>query len=192
MSVVAPSGGDNMNWSGTTLVRPVVLVGLMGAGKSCVGRRLAQHLGVPFHDSDQEFERAANCSISDYFARHGEPAFRDGERKVIARLLESGPCVLATGGGAFCDAATRSRIKEMAVSVWIRADLDLLVKRTSHRDHRPLLKTGDPRTILAGLMDARYPLYAEADLVVDTTDEAPEVTVNKVIQDLGAFLESRP
>lgn len=172
------------------LARPVVLVGLMGAGKSCVGRRLGQKLGVPFLDSDQEFEKAANCSISDYFARHGEPAFREGERKVIARLLEGEPSVLATGGGAFCDPLTRARIKEGAVSVWLRADLDLLVKRTAHRDHRPLLKTGDPREILARLMEARYPLYAEADIVVDTTDEPPEITVNEVARRLAAYLET--
>lgn len=172
------------------LDRPVVLVGLMGAGKSCVGRRLAQDLGVPFLDSDIEFEKAANCAIAEYFARHGEPAFREGERKVIARLLEGEPCVVATGGGAFCDPLTRARIKEMAVSVWLRADLDLLVKRTAHRDHRPLLKTGDPREILAGLIETRHPLYAEADIVVDTTDEPPEVTVNKVVHDLSAYLES--
>lgn len=172
-----------------SLVKPLVLVGLMGAGKSCVGRRLAQCLGVPFLDSDIEFEKAANCTIAEYFARHGEPAFREGERKVIARLLEGEPCILATGGGAFCDPLTRERIKELAVSVWLRADLDLLVKRTAHRDHRPLLKTGDPRQILAGLIETRHPLYAEADIIVDTTDEPPEVTVTKVVRDLAAYLE---
>lgn len=171
------------------LGRPIVLVGLMGAGKSCVGRRLAARLGVPFLDSDAEFEAAAGCTISDYFARYGEPAFREGERKVIARLMEGPPCVLATGGGAFCDAETRARIKQGALSVWLRADLDLLVKRTSGRDHRPLLKTGDPREILGRLMDARYPLYAEADLIVDTTDEPPEVTVATVLERLADTVE---
>lgn len=164
--------------------RTIVLVGLMGAGKSCVGRRLASRLGIEFIDSDAEFEAAAGCSISDYFAKHGEKAFRDGERKVIARLMEGKPCVLATGGGAFIDPETRARIKGGALSIWIRAELDLLVKRTAGRDHRPLLKTGDPRQILAGLMNARYPLYAEADIVVDSTDEPPEVTVAKIIQEL--------
>lgn len=166
------------------LDRPIVLIGLMGAGKSCVGRRLAIRLGLDFVDSDIEFETAAGCSISDYFTRHGEAAFRDGERKVIARLMENGPCILATGGGAFIDGETRARIKQSALSVWIRADLDLLVKRTSGRDHRPLLKTGDPREILSRLIDARYPIYAQADIIVDSTDEPPEVTVAKICQEL--------
>lgn len=166
------------------LDRPIVLIGLMGAGKSCVGRRLAIRLGLDFVDSDIEFETAAGCSISDYFTRHGEAAFRYGERKVIARLMENGPCILATGGGAFIDDETRARIKQSALSIWIRADLDLLVKRTSGRDHRPLLKTGDPREILARLIDARYPIYAQADIIVDSTDEPPEVTVAKICQEL--------
>lgn len=174
------------------LSRPIVLVGLMGAGKSCVGRRLAARLGIPFVDADAEFEAAAGCTISDFFAKYGEPAFREGERKVIARLMEGPLCVLATGGGAFCDAETRARIQDGALSVWIRADLDLLVKRTSGRDHRPLLKTGDPREILSRLMDARYPLYALADITVDTTDEPPEVTVAKVLDELARFVEQVP
>ncbi|MBX9634746.1 MAG: shikimate kinase [Magnetospirillum sp.] len=174
------------------LIRPIVLIGLMGAGKSCVGRRLAARLGIPFMDSDVEFETAAGCTISEFFGKFGEPAFREGERKVIARLMEGPPCVLATGGGAFCDPETRARIQEGAVSVWIRADLDLLVKRTSGRDHRPLLKQGDPREILSRLMDARYPLYAQADIIVDTTDEPPEVTVAKVADELASYLEHTP
>lgn len=171
------------------LSRPVVLVGLMGAGKSCVGRRLATRLDIPFLDADAEFEAAAGSTISDFFAKYGEAAFREGERKVIARLMETGPCVLATGGGAFCDPETRARIKAGSISVWIRADLDLLVKRTAGRDHRPLLKQGDPREILARLMDARYPLYAEADLTVDTTDEPPEITVAEILKRLDLYLE---
>lgn len=174
------------------LRRPIVLVGLMGAGKSCVGRRLAAKLGVPFVDSDVEFEVAAGCTISEFFAKYGEPAFRDGERKVIARLMEGPLCVMATGGGAFCDGETRARIQDGALSVWIRADLDLLVKRTSGRDHRPLLKTGDPREILSRLMDARYPLYAQADIIVDSTDEPPEVTVTKVLDELARTVEHMP
>jgi shikimate kinase len=174
------------------LGRSIVLVGLMGAGKSCVGRRLAARLGLAFVDADAEFEAAAGCTISDYFARFGEDSFRDGERKVISRLMEGPPKVLATGGGAFVNAETRARIKAEAVSVWIRADLDLLVKRTSGRDHRPLLKTGDPREILGRLMEARYPLYAEADITVDTTDEPPEVTVAKVVEELIRTVESQP
>jgi shikimate kinase len=173
----------------TRLDKPVVLVGLMGAGKSCIGRRLAARLKLAFLDSDTEFEAAAGCSIADYFARHGEAAFRDGERKVIARLLDGPPVVLATGGGAFVDPDTRARIKAGAISVWIKADLDLLVKRTAGRDHRPLLKTGDPREILGRLMEARYPLYAEADITVQSTDEAPEVTVARVLDGLADLLE---
>ncbi|WP_096703609.1 shikimate kinase [Magnetospirillum sp. 15-1] len=170
--------------------RTVVLVGLMGAGKSCVGRRLAARLGMDFLDSDAEFEAAAGCTISDYFARFGEAAFRDGERKVIARLLDGSPVVLATGGGAFVDPATRQRIKAAGTSVWIRADLDLLLKRTVGRDHRPLLKQGDPREILGRLMDARYPVYADADIIVDSTDEIPEATVIRVMEGLIAYLDS--
>jgi shikimate kinase len=165
--------------------RAVVLVGLMGAGKSCVGRRLAARLGLDFIDSDTAFEAASGCTIAEFFARHGEAAFREGERKVIARLLEDGPKVLATGGGAFVDPETRARIKQDGCSVWIRADLDLLVKRTTGRDHRPLLKQGDPREILARLIEARHPIYAEADLIVDSSDEAPEVTVARVLSGLA-------
>jgi len=169
--------------------RTVVLVGLMGAGKSCVGRRLAARLGMDFLDSDAEFEAAAGCTISDYFARFGEAGFREGERKVIARLLDGPPVVLATGGGAFIDPATRERIKRTGTSVWIRADLDLLLKRTVGRDHRPLLKQGDPREILGRLMEARYPVYADADIIVDSTDEIPEATVIRVMEGLISYLD---
>jgi Shikimate kinase len=175
-----------------SLDRPLVLVGLMGAGKSCVGRRLAARLDIPFLDADAEFEAASGCTISDFFAKYGEPAFREGERKVIARLLEGGPCVLATGGGAFCDAETRARIQKGGISVWIRADLDLLVKRTSGRDHRPLLKRGDPREILSRLMDARYPVYAQADITVESTDSPPETTVAEILRRLAVTLEQTP
>jgi shikimate kinase len=169
--------------------RTIVLVGLMGAGKSCVGRRLAARLGMDFLDSDSEFEAASGGTISDYFARFGEAAFRDGERKVIARLLDGPPVVLATGGGAFVDPTTRQRIKDTGISVWIRADLDLLLKRTVGRDHRPLLKQGDPKEILGRLMEARYPIYAEADITVDSTDEIPEATVIRVMAGLDCYLD---
>jgi len=174
------------------LGRPVVLIGLMGAGKSCVGRRLAARMGLPFLDADGEFETAAGCTISDYFARFGEPAFRDGERRVIARLLAGPQCVLATGGGAFCQPETRGRILESAVSVWLKADLDLLVKRTVGRDHRPLLKQGDPREVLEKLMAVRYPIYANADITVESSDTPPEVTVARVLEALAHSLEDRP
>ncbi|MBF0392998.1 MAG: shikimate kinase [Alphaproteobacteria bacterium] len=162
------------------------MVGLMGAGKSCIGRRLAARFDLPFKDADTEIETAAGCSVSEIFTRFGEAAFRDGERKVIARLLDEPPIVLALGGGAFIDPETRDRLRQRAVTVWLRADLDLLVKRTAGRDHRPLLKQGEARDILKKLMDQRYPVYAEADVVVDSRDEAPEVTVEAVIAALGA------
>lgn len=150
------------------LTRTVVLVGLMGAGKTTVGRRLADALGAPFLDSDDEVAAAAGMEIPDIFATLGEPAFRLGERRVIARLLDESPCVLATGGGAFMDAETRALIKARAVSVWIRADLDTLVERTSRRGDRPLLRTGNPREILSRLMAERHPIYGEADIAVDS------------------------
>jgi shikimate kinase len=150
------------------LSRIVVLVGLMGAGKTTVGRRLAESLRVPFLDSDDEVAAAAGMDIPDIFATLGEPAFRLGERRVIARLLDEPPCVLATGGGAFMDSETRALIKARAVSVWIRAGLDTLVERTARRADRPLLKAGDPREILSRLMAERHPVYAEADIAVDS------------------------
>ena len=148
------------------LVRPVVLIGLMGAGKSSVGLRLAGVLGAPFRDSDTEIEKAANLTVPEIFAKWGEPEFRDGERKVIARLLSGEPLVLATGGGAFMNTATRAEIAKKAVSIWLKADLDLLVSRTAGRTHRPLLNRGDPREILRGLIDERYPVYSKADVTV--------------------------
>jgi shikimate kinase len=159
------------------LRRTVVLIGLMGAGKSSVGRRLAEALGAAFRDSDDEIAAAAGMEIPDIFAELGEPAFRAGERRVIARLLEGPPHVLATGGGAFMDAGTRALIAESAVSVWLRADLDTLVERTSRRNDRPLLKTGDPREILARLMAARDPVYAGADVTVDSRAGGPHEEV---------------
>lgn len=150
------------------LEKSVVLVGMMGAGKSSVGRRLAHALGVTFHDADTEIETAAGCSISEIFSRYGEAAFRDGERKVVARLLAGPPHVLATGGGAFADAETRERIKRDAVSVWLKADIDLLLERTGRKDTRPLLKTADPRATLEQLMEERADIYGEADIVVES------------------------
>ncbi len=161
--------------------RTIVLVGLMGAGKSCIGRRLAARLGLPFRDADAEIERAAGCSIEDIFQLHGEAAFREGENRVICRLLTGAPHVLATGGGAFMNPDTRAAIEARAISVWLRADLDLMLKRTSRRNNRPLLKHGDPRKILSDLMAQRYPVYADADLVVDSVDGPPEVTVERVL-----------
>ncbi|MBY0430416.1 MAG: shikimate kinase [Rhodospirillales bacterium] len=170
--------------------KTIVLVGLMGAGKSCIGRRLAARLDLPFRDADTEIEAAAGCTVSEIFAKFGEPAFREGERRVITRLLAGPVHILALGGGAFIDPETRAAVRALGISVWLRADLDLLVKRTAGRDHRPLLKQGRPRDILKGLMDQRYPVYAEADIVVDSFDEPPDATADKVmaaiIQHIGA------
>ncbi len=161
--------------------RTIVLVGLMGAGKTKIGRRLALRLGLPFFDSDREIEAAAGETIEEIFANRGERVFRAGERRVISRLLKQPVHVLATGGGAFMDPLTRAYIRKHGVSLWLRADLDTLVQRVSRRADRPLLKSGDPRAILADLMDRRYPTYAEADLTIDSGDGSPEVTVNRAI-----------
>ncbi len=170
------------------LDRAVVMVGLMGAGKSAIGKRLAQTLGLSFVDADKEIEEAAGCTIPEIFARFGEPAFRDGERRVIARLLEGPICVLATGGGAFMDDSTRAKIKERGLSVWLRADLDTLVRRTARRSNRPLLNAGDPREILGKLMAQRYPVYAAADVTVESLDAPPESTTARVVDALRAHL----
>jgi len=168
--------------------KTIVLVGLMGAGKSSIGRRLAQALALPFTDADSEIEAAAGASVEEIFARDGEAAFRHGERRVLARLLDNPTQVLATGGGAFMDPETRALIRARAISVWLRADLDLLVSRVSRRNNRPLLKNGDPRTVLARLIEERYPIYAEADLTVDSLDGPPEATLDKVLAALGKYL----
>lgn len=172
--------------SANRLVLPatLVLVGLMGAGKTCIGKRLATRLDMAFVDADVEIEAAAGCSISDYFARYGEAAFREGERRVMARLLDGPPVILASGGGAFMEPKTRDLIAGKAISLWLKADLDVLVKRTAGRDHRPLLKQGDPVRILAGLIEARYPTYATADIVVDSLDQPPEATVERAVEAL--------
>ena len=161
--------------------RTIALVGLMGVGKSSVGRRLANALGLPFRDADTEVESAAGRSIPEIFAELGEPAFRDGERRVIGRLLEGPPHVLATGGGAFINAETRALIKANAVSVWLRADLEILARRVGRKDNRPLLAGKDPIEVLRAQAETRYPVYAEADLTVDTGDTAHHVTVGQVI-----------
>ncbi|MBT5264452.1 MAG: shikimate kinase [Rhodospirillaceae bacterium] len=162
------------------LERSIVLVGLMGAGKTAIGKRLAERLGVSFIDADHEIERAADSTINEIFERYGEDEFRQGERRVIARLLSGPPKVLATGGGAFMAQETREAIRENGVSVWLKADLEVLFERVSRRSHRPLLKTGNPRDILRDLMDKRYPVYAEADLTVETFNGPIEATVDRV------------
>jgi len=172
--------------------RTIALVGLMGVGKSSVGRRLASALSLPFRDADVEVETAAGRSIPDIFAELGEPAFREGERRVIARLLDQPPHILATGGGAFVNDETRSLIKAKAVSVWLKADLDVLARRVARKDNRPLLTGKDPLDVLKAQAEARYPSYAEADVTVETGDSAHHVTVDQVIRALSAYLEEHP
>jgi shikimate kinase len=167
--------------------RVIVLVGLMGAGKSTVGRRLAEKLALPFIDADHEIEAAAGKTIPEIFADHGEAYFRDGERKVIARLLDSGAAVLATGGGAYIHAETRDLIKRKAVSVWLKAALPLLMRRVSRRSNRPLLKNDDPEAVMRRLMDERYPIYASADIAVTSRDVAHTAVVNDVINALAQW-----
>jgi shikimate kinase len=166
------------------LGRSIVLVGLMGAGKTSIGRRLALRLGAEFIDSDVEIEKAANATIAEIFERDGEAAFRAGERRVIARLLDGPPHVMATGGGAFMDPATRARIRERGLSIWLRADLDTLVQRTSRRQHRPLLAQGDARGVLARLIAERYPVYAEADIEIESLAGPVEQTVQSTLDAL--------
>jgi shikimate kinase / 3-dehydroquinate synthase len=166
--------------------RSIVLIGLMGAGKTAIGKRLAAQLGLPFFDADQEIERAAGATISEIFTKHGEAHFRAGEKRVIQRLLAGGRIVLAPGGGAFMDPETRATIRERAISVWLRCPLPILLQRVQGRTHRPLLNTGDPSEILQHLSDERSPLYAQADIIVDGSEDPPHVTTNNVIAALNA------
>lgn len=168
--------------------RSIVLVGMMGAGKSSVGRRLAGRLGIPFVDADAEIELAANMSIADIFATKGEPYFRNGEARVIARLLEQGPQVLATGGGAYMNPDTRALIRVKGVSVWLRAELDVLLKRIKRRSDRPLLNNGEPAETLKNLIAQRHPVYAEADLTVQSRDVAHESIVEDILTALAPRL----
>ena len=168
--------------------RTIVLIGLMGAGKTAVGRRLANRLDLPFIDADTEIEVAAGASVSEIFAEHGESYFRQGERKVIARLLEGGPQVLATGGGAYMDAGTRANIRARGLSVWLKAELKVLLKRVGRRDSRPLLAAGDSEKVMKKLMEERYPIYEEADVTVESRDVPHEMIVGAVIDALAAKL----
>jgi shikimate kinase len=168
--------------------RPLVLVGMMGAGKTTVGRRLATRLGRRFVDSDEEVEKAAGMSIEDIFASRGEVDFRAGEVRVIARLLKDHDLVLGTGGGAFINTETRALVKSSAVSVWIKADFELLFQRVQRRSNRPLLKTANPRQTLQELIDKRYPVYAEADVTVVSKDVPQDQVATEVIEAVLAFL----
>ncbi len=166
---------------------PIVLVGLMGAGKSSIGRRLAEKLNFPFVDADHEIEVAADKSIAEIFADHGEAYFREGERRVISRLIENGAQVLATGGGAFINDETRERIAGHGVSVWLKADLPLLMKRVNKRSDRPLLLNDNPQAVMQRLMDERYPIYAKADVIVESRDVQHTQMVNDVIKTLAKW-----
>jgi shikimate kinase len=172
--------------------RSIVLVGLMGCGKSSVGRRLASRLGLQFVDADEEIERVAAKSIVEIFADHGEAYFRNGERRVIARLLSNGPQVLATGGGAFINPETRQKIRERGISIWLRADLPVLMRRVSKRDTRPLLKTADPEATMRDLIARRYPVYADADITLESRDVPHDVIVNEAIAAIKAKLALAP
>jgi shikimate kinase len=169
--------------------RSLVLVGMMGAGKSSVGRKLAARLGLPFVDADAEIELAAGMSISDIFDKHGEPYFRAGEARVIARLLDGGPQVLATGGGAYMNAETRAAIAQKGISVWLKADFEVLMKRVKRRStaDRPMLQ-GDPAQRIRQLMDERYPVYAEADVTVESREVSHEIIVGEIVAELARVL----
>lgn len=171
--------------------RPIVLIGMMGAGKTTVGRRLAARLGRHFVDSDEEVEKAAGMTIEDIFRAHGEADFRAGEVKVIARLLKDGNIVLGTGGGAFINPETRALVKSTAVSVWIKADFELLFQRVSRRSNRPLLKTANPRETLQKLIEARYPIYAEADVTIVSRDIPQDQVAGEVIDALAEHLREK-
>ncbi|MCR4282320.1 MAG: shikimate kinase [Bauldia sp.] len=168
--------------------RTIVMVGMMGAGKSSIGRRLAARLGMPFADADTEIEQAANATIPEIFETHGEAYFRDGERRVIQRLLDGSPKVLATGGGAFVHPETRAAIGKKAVSIWLKADRDLLLARVKRRNNRPLLKDGDPAVIIEKLLAERDPVYAEADIHIQSRDIAHDAAIDDILTALADYL----
>jgi shikimate kinase len=168
--------------------RTLVMVGMMGAGKSSIGRRVANRLGLPFVDADNEIELAANASIPEIFERHGESYFRDGERRVIQRLLDGKPKVLATGGGAFIQPDTRAAIQKNAISIWLKADRDLLLSRVKRRTNRPLLRNGDPAETIERLIAERYPVYAEADIHIQSRDVAHDAVIDDLLAALADYL----
>lgn len=183
----APETAADASLTGTDWrERPIVLVGLMGVGKTTVGKRMARRLGLSFVDADAEIEAAAKMPVAEIFARFGEAHFRDGERRVIARLMEAGPGVIATGGGAFVDPETRALILREGTAIWLDADIDTLVARVSRRNHRPLLVGRDPQQVLSQLMEERRPFYAEAPIHVRSTSASPERTVTAVLKALAA------
>ena len=180
MNTILPSVSD----------KSIVMIGLMGAGKSSIGRRLADALDLEFVDTDDEIVKAAGCSIADIFEIYGEQAFRDLEERVIERLIHEPRRVIATGGGAYMHPDTRERIDETTVTVWLRADLDILVERTGRRGGRPLLEQGDPREILKSLIDKRYPVYAGADIVIDTSPDGHDITVQQIVSALQEYIKA--
>jgi shikimate kinase len=171
--------------------RSIVLIGMMGAGKSSVGRRLAKALNLPFVDADTEIERAAGMSITDIFAKHGEPEFRSGERRVVSRLLDESAAVIATGGGAWMDETTREKVRARGISVWLKADVDVLFRRVKKRGGRPLLKGGDPEQVLRDLLAVREPVYAEADVTVISREVPHEVMIAETLEQLHSFLSAK-
>jgi|RhiMetdeSRZDD1v2_1073273.scaffolds.fasta_scaffold342280_3 shikimate kinase len=171
------------------VARSIVLIGLMGAGKTAVGRRLANRLDLPFTDADTEIEIAAGQTVGEIFTEHGEAYFRQGESRVIARLLQGGPQVLATGGGAYMDARTRANIKARGISIWLKAELPVLLHRVRRRDNRPLLDSDDPDKVMRELMEKRYPIYAEADITVESRDVAHDLIVGDVVEALSRWLD---
>lgn len=166
--------------------RSITLIGMMGAGKSTVGRRLAQRLDMPFFDADEEIEKAAGMTVSEIFETYGEDHFRDGEKRVIARLIDGKPAVIATGGGAFVNDETRRLILDRTTSIWLDPPLDTLVKRVARRDTRPLLKDRDPRTVLSELAAKRHPFYRLADIRVEGGDMPHDAMVDRILQEIGA------
>lgn len=182
ISIIMDSHIAKENRTLSALAKPIVLVGLMGAGKTTVGRRLASELGVAFIDSDNEIAEAAECSISDIFAIYGEAIFRDLEKRVLIRLLGGGPMVIATGGGAFMNSDIRVAIKAQAISLWLRADIEVLLERVSRRNTRPLLETGDKREILTRLMQERDPVYSQADWIVDNNIGDHDKVVRAIVK----------
>src|ERR1700680_1247345 len=196
MTDAAPQNGSPERASAAAILallgsRSIVLVGMMGVGKSSIGRRLATRLGVPFIDADSEIEKAAGMSIADIFARHGEADFRSGEARVIARLLDGGPQVLATGGGAVLNADTRVAIKAKGVSIWLSAEFDVLMRRINKRKNdRPMLQTADPAATLRELLVAREPAYAQADLTVQSREVPHDAIVSEIMTALALFLNA--
>ncbi|MCJ8324019.1 MAG: shikimate kinase [Rhizobiales bacterium] len=167
--------------------RSIVLIGLMGAGKTTLGRRLSKHLNLNFKDADHEIEAAAGMDVAEFFATFGEQKFREGEEKVIARLLDEGPQILATGGGAYMCKTTRQNIKQNGISIWLRGDLELLMERIALRQTRPLLQVENPREVMQKLIDERYPIYAQADIIIDTIDAPHNVMIDKLLDKMFEY-----